>query len=114
MAYQFEDMQKIGKDQAEQFSATAASIARGFQAIASETSEYSKRTLESASSHLEKIMGTKSLDAAIQLQSDYAKTQFEGFVAQASKIGSIYKDMAKDAFKPIETAVTKGTQSVQQ
>ena len=114
MAYQFEDLQKISKDQMEQFSTTAASIARGFQAIATETTDYSKRSLETTSSYFEKIVGAKSVDTAIQIQSEFAKSQFEGFVAQATKLGDIYKDIAKEAFKPVESAMAKGTAAVHQ
>ena len=49
----------------------------------------------------------KSLDSAIQLQSDYAKSAYEGFVAQATKFGELYTNLAKEAFKPVEAAVAK-------
>jgi phasin family protein len=114
MANTFDDVQKYGKDQMEQFSASAAAVARGFQAIASETADYSKRSLESTSAYLEKMLGTKSVESAISLHSEFAKSQFEGFVAQASKVGEIYRDIAKEAFRPVELAVNKGTQAVQQ
>lgn len=114
MANHFEDFQKVSKDQLELMSATAASVARGFQAIANETTDYSKRSMESTSSFVEKLLGVKSVDTAIQLQSEFAKSQFEGFVAQANKIGEIYKDIAKEAFKPVETAFNKGSAAVQQ
>ena len=57
MAYQFEDLQKISKDQMEQLSTTAASVARGFQAIGTETTDYSKRSSERASAFLAKFAG---------------------------------------------------------
>ncbi len=114
MANQFEDMQKVSKEQVNQMSATAASVSRGLQAIASETADYTKRSLESTSSFMEKLLGVKSVDTAIQLQSEFAKTQFESFVAQANKVGDIYKDIAKEAFKPVETAMAKGQEAVHQ
>ena len=114
MANQFEDMQKASKEQINQVSATAASVARGFQAIASETADYSKRSLETTSTFMEKLLGVKSIDTAIQLQSEFAKTQFEGFIAQTNKIGEIYKDIAKEAFKPMENAMAKGQEVVHQ
>ena len=114
MANQIEDMQKMSKDQMELIKESAASMARGFQAIAAETTDYSKRSLESTSSFMEKLLGVKSVDTAIQLQSEFAKSQFEGFVAQATKIGDIYKGIAKEAFKPLETAMAKGQDVVQQ
>jgi hypothetical protein len=114
MANQFEDMQKVSKEQMNQVSATAASVARGFQAIASETADYSKRSLESTSTFMEKLLGVKSVDTAIQLQSEFAKSQFEGFIAQATKIGEIYKDIAKEAFKPMENAIAKSQDAIHQ
>ncbi len=108
MATQFDDVQKYGKDQMEQFSSSAAAVARGFQAIASETTDYSKRSMESTSSFMEKLLSVKSMETAIQLQSEFAKSQFEGFIAQASKVGEIYKDIAKEAFRPMEMAINKG------
>jgi phasin family protein len=114
MATDFNDVQKLSKSQMDQFSASAAAVARGFQALATETTEFSKRSLESTSSLMERLLGVKSVDSAIQLQSEFAKAQFEGFVAQATKVGEIYKDMAKEAFKPLESAVNKGSQAVQQ
>ena len=114
MANNFEEIQKVGKDQMEQFSSSAASVARGFQAIATETTDYSKRSLETTSSHMEKLFGVRSLDSAIQLQTEFAKASVESFVAQASKIGEIYRDIAKEAFRPVEAAINKGQQAVHQ
>lgn len=114
MANNFEQVQKAGKDQMEQFSSSAASVARGFQAIATETTDYSKRSLESTSSYIEKLFGARSVDTAIQVQTEFAKAAMESFVAQATKVGEIYRDMAKEAFRPVESAMDKGQQAVHQ
>jgi hypothetical protein len=77
------------------------------QTIAAETTDYSKNSLESNSAYVEKLLGAKSLDNAIQIQSEFAKSAYEGFVAQATKIGELYTNLAKEAFKPVETAFAK-------
>ncbi|QAY96874.1 Phasin [Methylovirgula ligni] len=107
MAANFEDFQKFGKEQLEAASAVASSLAKGLQTIASETTDYSKRSLETGSAYLEKLVGAKSLDTAIQIQSEYAKVAYEGFVAQSTKIGELYASLAKEAFKPVETVIAK-------
>ena len=43
----------------------------------------------------------------IKIQTDFAKTAYEGFVAQATKIGTLYSDLAKDSFKPFAEAFAK-------
>jgi len=107
MATNFEDFQKFGKEQLEAVSTVAASLAKGLQTIAAETTDYSKRSLETGSAYLEKLLGAKSLDNAIGIQSEYAKVTYEGFVAQSTKIGELYASIAKEAFKPVETAIAK-------
>ncbi len=107
MATSFEDFQKFGKDQLEAATTAATSLAKGLQTIAAETTDFSKKSLESGSAYVEKLIGAKSLDSAIQIQSDYAKSTYEGFVAQATKLGELYTNLAKEAFKPVEEAIAK-------
>ncbi len=107
MSNNFEEFQKYGKEQLEAATSVASTLAKGFQTIAAETTDYSKKSLESNSAFVEKLLGAKSLDNAIQIQSEYAKSAYEGFVAQATKIGELYTNLAKEAFKPVETAFAK-------
>ena len=85
-------------------SATAASsFLDTVQAIAAEASDYSRRSLENSCSFVAKLLGAKSFDSVIQIHSEYAKRSYEGFVAQANKMGELYSDLAKEFFKPIQT-----------
>ena len=107
MAYEFEEIQKYGKEQFDAATATTTSFAKALQTIATETAEYSKKAFESNSAFLEKLLGAKSLDSAIQIQSEYWKTSYADFVAQATKMGELYSTLAKEAFKPFETMFAK-------
>ena len=49
----------------------------------------------------------KTLDKAVELNTEFAKSAYEGFVAQATKISNIYADFAKEAMKPVEAAFAK-------
>ncbi len=55
---------------------------------------------------IEKLVGARSIEAAIQIQTDYAKQAYEGFVAQASKVSDLYAKVATDALKPVTAAYT--------
>ena len=39
------------------------------------------------------------IEEAIELQSDFAKSAYEDIIAQATKVGNLYSDLAKDAFR---------------
>ena len=55
----------------------------------------------------QKMMSAKSLEKAIEVQTGYAKDAYEGFVSQATKMGDMYADMAKEAYKPFESMMAK-------
>lgn len=104
-----EDMQKFGKQQLEAATAATASFSKGLQEIATETTDYSKKAIAANTSVVEKLLGAKNVETAIQIQSEYAKAAYEGFVAQATKVSELYAKLAKEAFKPVETAYAKVT-----
>ena len=56
--------------------------------------------------------GAKSIEQAWEIQSQYAKKAFEAYVAQASKIGEMYVDLARSAYQPVEQAVAKTARKV--
>lgn len=107
MANTLEDFQKFSKTQLETASASSQGVVKALQAIAAETTDYSKKSFESNSAFLEKLLGVKSFESAIQLQSEYAKAVYADFVAQSTKLGELYSALAKEAFKPVELAVSK-------
>jgi hypothetical protein len=107
MANEFDDVQNYGKEQFGAAAAATTCFAKTLQTIATDTADYSKKAFENNTAFLEKLLGAKSFDAAIQIQTEYWKTSYASFVAQATKIGELYSNLGKEAFKPIETAVSK-------
>ena len=103
----FEDLQQVGKENVETTLKSFGALSRTTQAIASEVADYSKKAFEDGNALLEKLFGVKSFDKAIEVQSDYAKAAYEGFVAKASRIGELYADLAKETYKPYETLLAK-------
>src|SRR5271157_741888 len=88
---------------------TANPCATILQAIVAEATEYSKKSIDDRLTFVEKLLGAKSLETMIQIQSDFAKTSYEDFVAQTKKMGELYSDLAKAAFKPFDVANVQGT-----
>lgn len=107
MVKTFEDMQAAGKENVDIAMKSMGAVSKSAQAIVVEVADYSKKTFEESTAALEKLFGVKSLDKAIELQTEYAKTAYEGFVAEATKIGELYADLAKESYKPFETMMAK-------
>jgi phasin family protein len=102
-----EEIQKFGKQQFEAVTAATTSLSKGLQEIASETTDYSKKALAANTSVVEKLLGAKNVETAVQIQSEFAKSAYESFVAEVTKLGELYAKLAKEAFKPMESAYVK-------
>ena len=77
-------------------------VNRGFQAIAAEMTAYSKKAFDEAIRTWEQLIGVRSLEQAVQIQSDYAKRAYENHMAELSKLAEISVGMVQAASQPIE------------
>jgi hypothetical protein len=107
MIKNFDEIQNASKESMDATMRSFGALSKTSQAIAAEVADYSKKSFEDGTRVLEKLLGARSLDKAIEIQTDYAKTAYEGFVAQATKIGELYADLAKETYKPFEAYVAK-------
>jgi len=100
MGYLFEDFQKYGKERLE-------AMTRSWQTIAAESSDFSKKSLENSAVYVEQLLGAKTFESSLQVQSDYAKTFFTELLEYLKKTGEGYSNFFNEAFKPVDSAVTK-------
>ena len=77
-------------------------VNKGFQAIAATVMDYSKKSFEDGTHAMQQLVGAKSFEQAWEIQAQYAKKAFDAYVAQASKIGEMYVDLARSAYQPVE------------
>ncbi|HWM46800.1 MAG TPA: phasin family protein [Xanthobacteraceae bacterium] len=111
MITNFEDVQKFSKDSMDVTMKSVGAVSKSIQAIAAEMADYSKKSFEEGSAAMEKLLGAKTLDKAIEVQTDYLKASYEGFVTEATKLGDLYSDLAKESYKPFETMFGKAGSS---
>ena len=102
MVRNIDEVQQLGKDNMDATLKSFGAVSKSLQTIAIELADYSKRVFEQGTAASERLLGAKSLDKAFEVQSDYVKSSYEGFVAQATKLGELYADLAKEAYKPFE------------
>jgi hypothetical protein len=80
---------------------------KGFQALAAEMMEYSKSAFDDAIRTWEQLIGVRSLEQAIQIQSDYAKRVYDNHMAELKKLGEMTVGMVRDASKQVEETSRK-------
>jgi len=104
-----EDMQKYGKESMEMAMTSFGAWTKSAQAIMAEVADYSKKSVEGSAAAWEKLLAAKSMDRAMQVQSEFLRSSCEDFVAEATKLGELYVDFAKETYKPFEGAIAKVT-----
>ena len=88
-------------------SVSTNAVTDGFQAIATAYGDYSKKSFEDTKSFVERLSGAKSIDKAIEIQTDFAKASYETFVAESQKIAALYGDLAKQSYKPFSNFIAR-------
>lgn len=104
-----DEMQKLGKDGMDAAMNSFGTWTKSAQAIAAELADYTRKSAEQSAAAWEKLVGAKSLETAFEVQSTYLKSSYESFVAEATKLGELYLDLAKEAYKPFEGVLAKGS-----
>jgi hypothetical protein len=105
MTKDFDNLQPSGNGQLDAVTMNGTFFMTILQDIFAEGADYTKKSVETRMAVVEKLMGCKSFDTVIQIQSEYAKTSYAAFVAQAVKMGELHSNLAKAAFKPAELAI---------
>ena len=100
----FEEIQAASKEGFEALTASTAALTKGYQAVATEIADFSKKSFEKSASQWEKAVAAGSFDKAFEIQQAFAKENFDATVAEFTKLGELYAAAAKSAFKPYDAS----------
>ncbi|MEI8144131.1 MAG: phasin family protein [Alphaproteobacteria bacterium] len=102
-----QDFQTFGKEAMDSAVKSSTAFFKSVQAIAAEMADFSKKSMEDGAATFEKLAAVKSVDKAVEVQTEFAKASYEATVARVTKIGELYADLAKEAMKPYEGFMQK-------
>ena len=91
-----------GKDTAEALIKSATVAGKGAETLHNEIYAYSKQSMEDSIAAGKAILGAKSVHEAFELQTDFAKSAFENYVAELTKFNQLFTAAAKDSFAPLQ------------
>lgn len=102
-----------GKDTVEAYVKAANVAGKGAETIHNELYTYSKQSIEGSIATAKALMGAKSVHDAFELQTDYARTAFEAYVGNMTKLSELFVSTAKEAFEPLQGRVQAWVEVVQ-
>ena len=109
----YEAFVTYGKDNAEAVTKSATVTGKGIETINGEIYSYSKQSIEDSVAATKAVMGSKSIHEAFEIQTDFAKSAFEAYVAELSKISELATATTKDSYAPFKGRVQAWLDTVQ-
>jgi hypothetical protein len=77
---------------------------RGFQAMAAEMTDFSRRRWEDVFQAWEQLLRARHFGDVVEVQTQYAQKAFEAYTSEMSKLGEMCLGTARNASKPVEDA----------
>ena len=97
-----DEVQRAGKNGFDAAVSSFGEVNKGLQAIAAEVTAYSKKAFEDGTRAFEQLLGAKSFEQVIEIQSQYAKRAYDAYITEVSKLGEMYVGLARNAYAPVK------------
>lgn len=101
-----EEATKFGQENVEALVASSKIAAKAAEEMNAEIVAFSKKAYEDGVAVAKELGGAKSVSEFVEMQNDFMKSAFDGFVAQATKMNDLYTSAAKDAMAPLSARIT--------
>jgi phasin family protein len=93
------------KETAEAVVKSATVAGKSVESINNEIYSFSKQSIEDSVAATKAVMSSKSVHEAFEFQTDFAKSAFESYVSELSKISELATAATKDTFAPFKGRV---------
>lgn len=101
----YEDFSKFQKDNYDAYVAASSIFAKGAENVGKAWMSLTQEALENAATTAKALLGAKTLREAVDLQSDFAKSNFDKLVAESTKLSELSVKVANEAFAPLNARV---------
>lgn len=102
----FEDMAAFNQASLEAFKTSTATSMKSAEEINGELMSYSKKSVEESMAAVKDMAASKSVMELVEKQSEFAKSYFDGYMKQMTKVNEMAMAAAKEAMEPISARMT--------
>lgn len=81
------------------------------QTIANAYRDYTRKSFEEFGSFFEQLSGARSLDRAMEVQTEFVKRAYESSVAESQKIRELHRKLARQTFEPFGSFADKASET---
>jgi phasin family protein len=100
------EMGSFGKENMEAWIASATAASKGVEALSARAVAYSKQAMEQHMAATKAIMTSKSVQEMVERQAEYARSAFDGYLAEMNEMSDLMSGLTKEAIRPINERIT--------
>jgi phasin family protein len=108
----YEQIMTFGKDNTEAVIKAATAAGKGIETINGQIFAYMRKSLEDGMSATKAVVGAKSVDEALHLQSEFGKNAFQVYVDEMAKFGETALSITKSAAMPLQARASAFAEAV--
>lgn len=101
----YEILAGLSRDQVATLVASSLALSNGFEAIGKELIDLGRTTVEGVNRTAEALLGARTINEIVELNTALARTQLEGLLLRSAKLSELSAAVAKEALAPFEGAV---------
>ena len=102
-----------GKGTVEAYVKAATVAGKGAETFHNEVYAFSKQSIEDSMAATKAVLGSKSIHEAFEVQTDFAKTAFDAYVGELTKLSELMVSTAKQSFEPLQGRIAAWVEVVQ-
>ena len=111
-AKSYDDIISFNQDNFEAIVEFGKATAKGVEELNAEVLAFNKVALEENIAAAKAVMGAKTVQEAVDLQTEWAKAWFDSYMSQATKVGELTAKVAQEAFAPVNDRLTAAVEKV--
>lgn len=107
------DANTMSKKNLEALVASVTAATKGAESLGAQAMAYTKKSFEDQVVAAKSLASAKSVQEVVELQTAYAKTALEGYMAEVGKMSETVSASVKDSMKPLNERLTAMVEKMQ-
>ena len=107
------ELNGLSKRNLEAMVASVTAATKGAESLGAQAMNYSKRSMEDGVAATKALTTAKSLQEVVELQTAYAKTALETYLAEMNRMSETVAASVKDSLQPLNARVTEVVEKAQ-
>jgi len=109
----FTELNTQAKQNVEAVIASATAAAKGAETLGAQAMQYGKSAMDKHVETAKAISGARSVQEVIELQTAYAKSSMEAYLAELNRASEVFSATMKNSFRPLNERATSLVETMQ-